>query len=251
VGEQVWKPTEYSRHAAFVPELGRPLLELLSPRPGERVLDLGCGPGDLALAIAGAGASVVGVDRSPEMVAAARVRGLEAVVADAYDLPFQDEFDAVFSNAALHWMKADPDAVLRGVRRALHRTGRFVGELGGAGNVARIRAALWSTLSDFGLDPKEVDPWYFPSAEEYRARLEFAGLVVERIELFARPTPLPTGIEGWLDTFGGPFFQAFPADARAAARAKVVEQLRPTLADPSGHWTADYVRLRFRAWAVR
>ncbi len=246
---QRWRPEEYARSASFVPELGRPVVELLAPQPGERILDLGCGPGDLTRTLLAAGATVVGVDRSEAMVSAAQRAGIDARVADGIDLPFHQEFDAVFSNAALHWMKSDPDAVLRGVRRALRGGGRFVAELGGLGNVRRLHSALEEELKDRGLDPATVDPWYFPSPEEYRARLEFAGFRVDRMELFPRPTALPDGIESWLSVFAGPFFDALPADERPSARASVVERLRPVARDAQGTWVADYVRLRFRAYA--
>ncbi|EQD52926.1 methyltransferase type 11, partial [mine drainage metagenome] len=163
------------------------------------------------------------------------------------DLPFRAEFDGVLSNAALHWMKRDPDAVIRGVHRALVPGGRFVAELGGAGNVAEIHAALRAEIAARGLDPDRIDPWFFPTAEEYRARLEFGGFTVEQLERFPRLTPLPTGMDGWLETFGGDFFSALPEEERAPARARVVERLLPTRCDAKGEWTADYVRLRFRA----
>jgi SAM-dependent methyltransferase len=244
---QEWNPERYARNAAFVPELGRALVDLLAPQNGERILDLGCGRGELSREIARRGARVVGVDSSAAMVEAARREGIDARQVDGYDLPFHGEFEAVFSNAALHWMKRDPDAVIRGVHRALVPNGRFVGELGGAGNVAEIRAALRAEVAARGLDPERVDPWFFPTAEEYRARLEFGGFVVDELDLFPRVTPLPTGIDGWLETFAAPYFLALPAEERPTARARVIERLLPTRCDARGNWTADYVRLRFRA----
>lgn len=247
---QRWKPQGYAENASFVPELGRPLLDLLDPRAGERVLDVGCGNGTLTVELISRGALVVGVDASEEMVAAALSKGIDARVLDAYDLPFAAEFDAAFSNAALHWMRRDPDAVLRGIRRALRPNGRFVGEMGGPGNVASIRSALHDALRRRGVDPESVDPWYFPSVEEYRGRLERAGFRVERIEAFLRPTPLPTGMEGWLETFGGAYLNALPEGERPSACEEVIRSLRPTLCAPDGTWTAPYVRLRFRVHAV-
>lgn len=244
---QHWTPQGYTTHASFVPELGRPLLDWLAPRPGERILDIGCGNGVLTAELVARGARVVGVDASQEMVAAALARGLDARVVDAYDLPFTGEFDAAFSNAALHWMRRDPDAVLRGVRRSLLSHGRFVGEFGGAGNIREIQVALHDALRDRGVDPETVDPWFFPTVEEYRGRLGATGFSVERIETFPRPTPLPTGMDGWLDTFGGAFLSALPAEERAGARAEIIERLRPTLCDRQGAWTAPYVRLKFLA----
>src|SRR4051794_21951268 len=138
---QTWSPTSYQQNAAFVPALGAPLLAQLAARPGERILDLGCGDGTLTEQIAAAGASVVGIDASPEMVAGAARRGLDARLIDATKLPFEIEFDAAFSNAVLHWV-TDADAVLRGVYRALKPGGRFVAEFGGHTNIAAISVAM-------------------------------------------------------------------------------------------------------------
>jgi SAM-dependent methyltransferase len=155
-------------------------------------------------------------------------------------------FDAVFSNAALHWMSR-PDLVIAGVWRALRPGGRFVGELGGKGCVARIRAALLDALARRGIDGREVDPWYFPSAEEYRARLARGGFRLASIELFPRPTPLPGDIEGWLETFAGSFLSLVPRSEVPALLAEVRERLREEICDERGRWIADYVRLRFDA----
>jgi trans-aconitate methyltransferase len=245
-GGQTWSPDRYARHARFVSDLGLPLLGLLAPRPGERVLDLGCGDGALTEHLAAAGCRVVAVDSSAEQIDAARRRGLDARVADGEHLPFDHEFDAVFSNAALHWMKR-PDAVLRGVHRALRPGGRFVGELGGAGCVATIVAAIYQALQTRGLRGESLDPWYFPTAEEYRARLESSGFAVDTIVLFRRPTPLPGDIIDWLDTFAQAFTAAVPAVERPQFLEDVRGRLQPSLCDSRGVWTADYTRLRFSA----
>lgn len=244
---QDWQPDRYARNARFVADLAMPVVELLDPRPGERILDLGCGDGALTKKLVELGCEVVGVDAGPEMIARAKELGLDARVVDAHDLPFKAEFDAVFSNAALHWMKRDPDAVVRGVARALEPGGRFVGEMGGHGNVAAITVALVAVLARRGVDGWAAHPWYFPTPDAYRARLEAAGLTVERIELIPRPTPLPTGMDAWLDTFAEPFLKRLPEAERAPAKTEVVELLRPVLRDEQGRWTADYVRLRFKA----
>jgi len=243
---QVWDPRAYARNGGFVSELGAPVLEWLAPRAGERVLDLGCGDGVLTAQIAAAGCAVVGADASVEFVAAARERGLDARLIDGQATSFREEFDAVFSNAALHWMRRDPDAVVAGVVRALKPGGRFVAEMGAAGNVATIRAALYDALTRRGVDAAGADPWYFPTADEYRARLEAAGLTVARIESFPRPTPLPGDVTGWLRTFAQAFLECVPDSERADVVAEVQEQLRPSLG-VAGVWTADYVRLRFIA----
>jgi trans-aconitate methyltransferase len=243
---QTWNPRQYADNARFVAELGRPLLELLAPRPGERILDLGCGDGVLTRALADLGCDVVGVDASPEMAAAARALGIEARVMDGRALAFAAEFDAVFSNAALHWMQP-PDRVLAGVWRALKPGGRFVAEMGGAGNCAAIVSALETALRRRGLDPERLNPWYFPSVAEYSARLEAQGFAVESIGLFSRPTPLPGDVVGWLETFAQSFTAALPEAERAGFLEEVAATCRPRLCDGEGRWTADYVRLRFSA----
>jgi trans-aconitate methyltransferase len=245
---QQWNSSRYADNARFVSDLGEPVVELLNPQPAERILDLACGDGALTEKIIAKGADVVGVDGSSDMVAAARKRGIDARVADSYQLDFGPEFDAVFSNAALHWMKRDPDTVIQGVRRALKPGGRFVGEMGGHGNVAAITVALCATLENYGVkDSAAVIPWYFPSADEYRERLARAGFRTDYIELIPRPTTLPTGMRGWLETFAIPLTYRVLNESREDFLDEVTERLRPVLCDSSGRWTADYVRLRFLA----
>ena len=243
---QHWDPDRYARNAGFVAELGAPLIDLLAPVAGERVLDLGCGDGVLTERLAALGLEVLGVDASAEQVAAARKRGLDARQVDGEALPFEAEFDAVFSNAALHWMR-DPDAVIAGVGRALKPGGRFVGEFGGAGNVRQIIEAVLAALARRGIDGEAVNPWYFPSPEAYQERLEAGGFTVETIELFPRPTPLPGELADWLETFAETFLKLVPAAERPGLAQEVSEALRPRLCDAEGGWSADYVRLRFSA----
>lgn len=246
---QQWQAESYARNARFVADLARPVVDLLDPKPGEDVLDLGCGDGVLSLTIADRGANVTGIDPSPSLVAAARASGLAVVRGDATQLPFTRCFDAVFSNAVLHWISS-PDAVIAGVAQALRPGGRFVGEFGGHGNVAAIVVALRATARRHGLDESEISPWFFPTPAEYAGRLTQGGFRVQDIELIPRPTPLPTGIEGWLDTFRAPFFQSLPSEKRVAIRQEIIDLLTPTLCDSQGNWTADYVRLRFAAHLV-
>jgi SAM-dependent methyltransferase len=243
---QSWDPDLYGRKARFVAELGLPLVELLAPRAGERILDLGCGDGALTEKLVALGCTVVAVDASAAQVAAARARGLDAQVANGEALTFDGEFDGVFSNAALHWMKR-AEAVVDGVWRALRPDGRFVAELGGDGNVAAIRTACGEALRRRGIDPEAIDPWYFPTADAYGALLTARGFEVVSLDLFARPTPLDGDIADWLAVFAVAFTSAVPVEDRPALVAEVREAVRPRLQDERGVWTADYVRLRLAA----
>jgi SAM-dependent methyltransferase len=245
---QRWDPVAYATSGAFVPALGEPVLALLAPRTGERILDLGCGDGTLTDKIRATGAEVLGVDADPAMVRAAVAKGIDAQLIDGEALPFEAEFDAVFTNAALHWMPR-AEAVAAGVFRALRAGGRYVGELGGRGNIAAIRTALRAVLLRRGYQTPQHEPQWYPGPEEFRSLHERAGFIVERADLLYRPTSLPDGMASWLGTFrAGAFDQAgVLGAAREAVIAEVVELLRPVL-DPDGNgWMADYVRLRFVA----
>lgn len=246
LSKQHWSAERYAATAHFVPAFGAPVLGLLDPQPGERILDLGCGDGVLTAKIAAAGAEVVAVDAAPNMVAAAKARGLDARVVPGQNLAFDHEFDAVFSNAALHWMKP-PETVLAGVARALKPGGRFVAEMGGHNNTAAIQVAFRAVLAKRGIEALDLTPWYFPSAGAYRQKLEAAGFRVEQIAIVPRPTPLEAGFGAWLDTFCDDFFIALPSSDKPAAKQEVVDLLEPILRDEAGLWIADYVRLRFHA----
>lgn len=243
---QTWNADAYHENAGFVAELGAPVLDLLGAVDGKDVLDLGCGDGVLTERIQTMGGRVLGVDGSPDMVAATIAKGVPAQVADGHDLPFSDAFDIVFSNAALHWMTR-PDEVLQSVARALRAGGQFVAEMGGQGNVAAEVVALHVAANEFGLDAKALHPWYFPSPAEQADRLEVAGFRVQKMDLIPRPTPLPTGMLGWMRTFAGPYTRHLPHDRKEAFLHRVVSLLAPALCDSRGAWTADYVRLRFVA----
>lgn len=244
-----WDPALYAANAAFVPALGAAVLDLLAPRPGEHVLDLGCGDGVLTRKLVDAGCTVVGVDADPAMVAAAVASGIDARLGDARALDFAGEFDAVFTNAALHWV-GQPEVVTAGVRRALKPGGRYVGEFGGHANIAAIRTALKAVLASHGFPPAASETSYYPTAEAFRTVLEAGGFVVDVCQIIPRPTPLPeTGMAGWLETFRGGFIDAagVPPDLKDRIIEQTVALLAPALQSADGRWTADYVRLRFAA----
>ena len=241
-----WNPESYAKNARFVSDLGEPLLQLLDAEPGELILDLGCGDGALTEKIAGYGCKVIGVDSSFPQLKAAKNRGLNVAVMDGHQLCLRPRFDAVFSNAALHWMKR-PEAVVAGVASSLKPAGRFIGEFGGRGNVKRIRSALHAELRRRAIDPAPIDPWYYPSPEEYSELLSRAGFIVKYIGLIPRPTKLPGDILDWLEIFAQPFTQAVPEPERGSFLREVRNELATCLRDGAGNWFADYVRLRFKA----
>jgi SAM-dependent methyltransferase len=247
-----WSPSDYQANAGFVPALGEPALDLLDPKQGELILDLGCGDGVLTSRIAARGARVIGLDASEEMVEAARARGVDAFVADAQALDLDNQatrfgqFDAVFSNAALHWM-LDREAVARGVFSVLRSGGRFVGEMGGAGNVATLRQGIGEELMEHGYSVPAEDPQWYPTPDEFRATYEAAGFIDIRPVLIPRVTPLPAGVAGWVKTFRAGWLDVagVPEDERDAIAEAVQRRLAPKLQRPDGGWFADYIRLRF------
>lgn len=240
---QTWDPDTYAE-ASYVPDMGREVVELLAPQPGERVLDLGCGDGVLSQVLVDAGCEVVGADASAALVAAARARGIDAREINAESLPFNAEFDAVFSNAALHWMTS-PAAVLAGVQRALRSGGRFVAEFGGEGNVAAMRGALDDALARRGVTV--ACPWFFPAPARYRELLEAAGLQVRVLRHFPRQVFVPGDVRAWLQTFAQHYLNAVPEAERSAVLDDALETLRHTNVDDDGRWFVDYVRLRLHA----
>lgn len=249
-GQMRWNARAYDSSFGYVSAHGAPLVDLLDPQPGERVVDLGCGTGTLTAEIGSRGARVLGIDGSSAMIekALSLHPGLEFIVGDGSDFTVAEPYDAVFSNAALHWMGREPDAVIASVRQALTPGGRFVAEMGGAGNCAALTAALSTAWRDHGLPEPDL-PWYFPSPAEYATRLEKGGFTVRLLEYFDRPTPLdecPGGAADWVRMFAGSLIQGKPVELVESLLRRVNELAAPALRRESG-WMADYVRLRFAA----
>lgn len=246
-----WNAQLYDSKHSFVSQFGTSLVELLSPKSGESILDLGCGTGHLTDKIAAFGAEVIGIDSASTMIEQARHHypNLRFEVADATDLQFQEQFDAVFSNAVLHWIR-EPEKVVAGVQRALKPGGRFVAEFGGKGNVNAVIRAISYAMEAVGYPVDEaINPWYFPSIGEYGTLLEQQGLELTFATLFERPTLLDDGDQGmqnWIKMFGNSFLQILPADKQTEVLANIENQLRPTLYQ-EGTWFADYKRIRVMA----
>ncbi|MBX2836240.1 MAG: class I SAM-dependent methyltransferase [Gammaproteobacteria bacterium] len=243
---KTWSADIYSNNAGFVPAYGSEILSWLKPLPNETILDLGCGDGVLTKDIVATGAQVLGIDSSENLLEAARAKGLNVQLMNGESITLPQTYDAVFSNAALHWM-TQPDRVARGVYSVLKPGGRFVAEFGGAGNVAAIVTALLAALAELNIDGRARIPWYFPTVKEHRDLLHSCGFDVREMVLVPRPTPLPTGLRGWLKTFADPFVDGLEQDQVQHILDRVVYLLEPSLMDTQGEWQADYVRLRFSA----
>lgn len=243
---QTWNPDRYRRNGGFVAAYGADVAALLSPQPDEIILDVGCGDGTLSRSLMECGATVIGIDSSPEQVAAARERGVDARCQDVCTMTDDNRFDAVFSNAALHWV-TEPDQAVRRIFAALKPGGRFVGEMGGKGNVTLVSRAILGALTARGLRGLSAWPWFFPGETTYSAILRDAGFIDVTTSLFERPTPLPGRFADWVETFAQPFLGLVAPSERPAFLNEVEALASEDLMRDDGIWFADYVRLRFSA----
>jgi len=259
-----WSASLYNATAPFVysADFTKPVLSLLAAQPGEMIIDFGCGSGEVTLEIertakSGKGGLVIGVDHSESMVSQARENGLEHVFAADIQNPKEldvvmshigSKFDAVFTNAALHWCKRDPAGVLESAKRVLKPGGRIAGEMGGFMNCIGIRSALHRVLKERGHDPEALDPWYFPSMEDYVKLLVSASFEPTHLSLSPRVTPLKSGLFEWLNLFARPFFlKGMPNEEAEEIMHEVVNMCRRDCQDKSGKWAMVYMRLRFCA----
>jgi trans-aconitate methyltransferase len=241
-----WDAQSYQDRHSYVFKHGEGLVELLNPKPGEAILDLGCGSGQLTAKIAEAGARVSGIDLSPDMIAQASANypGIEFSVGDATTFALAEPVDAVFSNAVLHWVNDAAGAIAR-VYSALKPGGRFVLEMGGKGNTRTLLAAVRDVAGAL------QNPWFYPSVGEYSVLLEKQGFEVRFATLFDRPTTVPgeNGLDDWLVMFGGKLFAGIGEEKQREIRREVADRLRPVMFR-EGNWIVDYRRLRVVAVKV-
>ena len=240
-----WNPDEYKKHTGFVSQLAMPVVDLLEPKSGERILDIGCGDGTLAQEIEKRGAKVLGVDLSKEMVQKAKENGIEAMVASVTALPFVEEFDAVFSNAMLHWVKQS-DLAIENIAKTLKSGGRFVAEFGGKGNAHHLVKAMELAFQKHPEFEEFVNPWYFPSPTEYKTKLENNGFQVEYIELIPRPTPMEN-VGKWLEIFANGVTAHLNNEEFELFKMECKEYLKEHIYTQKDGWVLDYVRLRVKA----
>jgi len=248
---RVWQSNHYDNKLDFVSEFGKGVVEMLNPKSGETILDLGCGTGDLAHQILSSGASVIGMDYSQQMIESAKEKypDIHFFTGNAEDYKLDEPVDAVFSNAALHWMK-NPRNVIKCVWNSLNKGGRFVAEFGGQGNVGAVVKATSEVLhKEYGINATDLNPWYFPSIAEYSTLLEEQGFRVTYAIHFDRPTAMKDGEKGlnhWLTGFADDFFKGFSEEEKEKATEKILVEARDELFI-DGTWYVDYKRLRIMA----
>lgn len=249
--KDLWDATLYDEKHRFVSSYGQDLIELLNPKQGENILDLGCGTGDLANDLHGLDVQVLGIDFSSNMIEQAKNKypQVSFQVMDANALPFENEFDAVFSNATLHWIKT-PQTVLESVYRSLKSGGRFVAEFGGKGNVQQITDELIQQIRKAGIDFSDENfPWYFPTVGQYTTLMESVGFQVGLAQHFARPTKLDgeRGLRNWIEMFSPSFFEQIEKETKEKIIQNTVQNLKETLCQ-NHVWYADYKRIRVFAF---
>ena len=240
-----WNPNTYNKHTAFVSQLALPVVDLLDPKEGEKILDVGCGEGTLAVEIERRGTKVIGVDMSAEMIEQCQAKGIEAYVGSVTDLPYNEEFNSVFSNATLHWVK-DARSAVQNIAKSLKIGGRFVCEFGGEGNAYHLVSAMQEVFAkhpEFGVFD---NPWYFPSVKEYTTLLEAEGFSVEYMEITPRPTPMNDVIY-WLDIFANGMTKNLTSEQSRVFKEECREILKETIYSEEEGWMLDYKRLRVKA----
>jgi 2-isopropylmalate synthase len=243
-----WNPETYNKHTAFVSQLALPVVDLLNPKEGEKILDVGCGDGTLAVEIECRGAKVIGIDMSAEMVEACRDNGIETYVGSVTDLPYEDEFDAVFSNATLHWVR-DARTAVQNIAKSLKVGGCFVCEFGGEGNAYHLVSAMQEVFTNHPEFGVFNNPWYFPGVKEYKNLLESEGFDVEYIEIIPRPTPMDD-ISHWLDIFANGVTSHISAEQFEVFKKEVTEILKKKIYSEGKGWVLDYKRLRVKAYLL-
>jgi 2-isopropylmalate synthase len=240
-----WNPKTYNKHTSFVSALALPVVDLLNPQKEENILDIGCGDGTLAVEIERRGAKVIGVDMSAEMINVCKSSGIEAYVGSVTALSYTNIFDAVFSNAMLHWVK-DARGAVQNMAKSLKVGGRFVCEFGGEGNAYHLVSAMETVFAhhpEFGVFD---NPWYFPSVETYTSLLESEGFIVEYIEIIPRPTPMDD-IANWLDIFANGVTSDLSVKQYEMFKKEVIEILKTKIYSEEEGWMLDYKRLRVKA----
>ncbi|RBW68616.1 class I SAM-dependent methyltransferase [Bacillus taeanensis] len=242
-----WNANLYDQSHSFVSKHGNDLLELLAPKKGEKILDLGCGTGDLANQLHKLGVHVIGIDKSDNMISEAQSKypHIKFIVSDITELEWNNEFDAVFSNAVLHWVKS-PKHALESIYYVLKKGGRFTAEFGGKGNVRIITNEIINQFEKFGIDYKpDLFPWYFPSIGEYASIMEKCDFRVILAQHFDRPTHLENdyGLRNWIEMFAGSMFSGLSETMKNRIIDQVESNLKENLYH-NGRWIADYKRIR-------
>ena len=243
-----WNADNYNKHADFASNLAFPVVALLNPQENERILDLGCGDGTLAVEIEKFSTKVVAVDLSESMVEKTKEKSIEAYIMSATELPYENEFNAVFSNAVLHWVK-EPETAISKISNALKTNGRFIAEFGGYGNIKYLTDAMQEVFDKNKEYGEFNNPWYFPKDTDYKQMLEANGFEVEYIELIPRPTKIDD-ITNWLDIFANGIVSHLTEEQQSVFKEEVRGILKPKIYNEKDGWVADYVRLRFKATKV-